>query len=110
MRQIARDAEDDEAARIGLVLLRRDFRHDHEAFGLTISGAACRAASGCCCGSLCPPKPARIADRIFSAKVCCLRERNRAYSAAVSTSAGTASSIAALTVQRPSPESSTKPE
>ena len=31
-------------------------------------------------------------------------------SAAVSTSAGTASSIAASTVQRPSPESCTKPE
>jgi hypothetical protein len=44
------------------------------------------------------------------AEVCSCRERNRVNSAVVSTLAGTASSIAASTVQRPSPESWTKPE
>src|ERR1700757_2996223 len=110
MRQVAGHAEDDEGAGIGLLLLRGDVCHERPAIGLTISGALCCAGSGCCCGSLWPPNPSRIAERIFSAKVCSLRERKRANSAAVSTSAGTASSIAALTVQRPSPESSTKPE
>jgi hypothetical protein len=38
-----------------------------------------------------------------------LARAEAAYSAAVSTSAGTASSIAAFIVQRPSPESCTKP-
>ena len=28
-------------------------------------------------GSTCPPKPLRIAEMIFSANVCCLRERKR---------------------------------
>src|SRR6266849_3226819 len=46
-------------------------------------------------GSRCPPNFFRMADKIFSAKVCSCRERNRVYSAALSTSAGTASSIAA---------------
>jgi len=46
-------------------------------------------------GSWWPPNCLRMADSIFSAKVCSLRERKRVYSAAVSTSAGTASSIAA---------------
>src|SRR5262249_1500464 len=41
-----------------------------------------------------PPKPSRIADSTFSAKVCCWRERKRTNSEATSTSAGTASSMA----------------
>src|SRR5262249_31554519 len=49
-------------------------------------------------GSRWPPKPFRIAERIFSANVWLWRERNRVYSAAESTSAGTASSIAAIRV------------
>src|SRR5271154_710877 len=102
MGQVARDAKDHKGAGIQLPPLRGCIRHELPAFGLSVLGS--------CCGSLWPPKPARIAERIFSAKVCSLRERKRANSAAVSTSAGTASSIAALTVQRPSPESSTKPE
>src|SRR3954454_25280946 len=114
--QVAGHAENHERAGIRLLLvcsldlIRKYFCHDRLAFGLTISGALCRAGSGCCCGSLWPPKPSRIAERIFSANVCSLRERKRANNAAVSTSAGTASSMAALIVQRPSPESSTKPE
>ena len=35
-------------------------------------------AAVCFGGSLWPPKPARIAERIFSANVCSLRERKRA--------------------------------
>ena len=107
VREVAGDAEDHEGAGIGLFLRRVIDGHRRQAFGLTMSGAFCCTGAGCCCGSLWPPKPSRIADRIFSAKVCSLRERKRANSAAVSTSAGTASSMAALTVQRPSPESST---
>src|SRR5262249_58101142 len=45
-------------------------------------------------GSTCPPNFLRIADNIFSANVCSCRDRNRVYSAALKTSAGTASSIA----------------
>ena len=61
-------------------------------------------------GSTWPPKPLRIAEMIFSANVWLWRERKRVNSAAESTSAGTASSMAACSVQRPSPESSMKPE
>jgi len=45
--------------------------------------------------SMCPPNFCRMAESIFSAKVCCCRERKRTYNAAVNTSAGTASSSAA---------------
>ena len=38
------------------------------------------------------------------------REENREYSALVRTGVGTPSSIAAIDVQRPSPESETRPE
>src|SRR6185437_1543256 len=61
-------------------------------------------------GSTWPPNFCRIADNIFSANVCSSRERKRTNSAAESTSTGTASSIAASIVHRPSPESCTKPE
>ena len=57
--------------------------------------------------SLWPPNWNLIADSTFSANDCSMRERNRVKSAAVITSAGTASSTAAMTVQRPSPESGT---
>ena len=50
-----------------------------------------------------------MAESIFSPKVCSWRERKRSNSEAASTCAGTASSIAAITVQRPSPESCTTP-
>src|SRR5437868_9062365 len=60
-------------------------------------------------GSTCPPNFCRIADSVFSANVCSWRERKRVYNAAVSTSAGTAVATAASIVQRPSPESCTKP-
>ncbi len=51
-----------------------------------------------------------MAERTFSANDASWRERNRVNSDAAITSAGTASSIAACTVQRPSPESCTWPE
>src|SRR5471030_2557258 len=51
-----------------------------------------------------------MADRSLLAVPSLSRERKRANNAADRTSAGTASSTAALIVQRPSPESSTKPE
>ena len=57
-----------------------------------------------------PPKPNRIADKTFSPNVWSSRERKRANRAAASTLAGTASSTAASSVQRPSPLSATWPE
>src|SRR3546814_5415204 len=56
-----------------------------------------------------PPNPRRIADSSRSPKLCSSSERKRAKSAADRTYAGTASSTAAITVQRPSPESATWP-
>src|SRR5262245_6783144 len=56
-----------------------------------------------------PPNCFRIADRTRSAKSSRSLEANRSYSAVVSTPAGTPSSIAAIEVQRPSPESETRP-
>ena len=56
-----------------------------------------------------PPNPKRIAESSLFGKSASPRELKRSYSAAVSTGAGTASSIAALIVQRPSPESETRP-
>src|SRR5271169_5044902 len=50
-----------------------------------------------------------MAERTRFAKSASPRELKRSYSAAVRTCAGTASSIAALIVQRPSPESETRP-
>ena len=56
-----------------------------------------------------PPNWNRIADSTFSANEWSWRERNRVNSEAAITSAGTDSSIAAITVHRPSPESCTLP-
>ena len=56
-----------------------------------------------------PPNCLRIADSTLFANSPSSRDENREYSAAVSTSAGTPSSIAAIAVQRPSPESETRP-
>ncbi len=57
-----------------------------------------------------PPNSYRIADSTLSAKSDSPRELKRSYSAAVRTCAGTASSMAASMVHRPSPESDTRPE
>ena len=54
----------------------------------------------------CPPNWLRSAATTFIAGESSCREANRANSAAVITGSGTAWSIAASTVQRPSPESS----
>ena len=51
----------------------------------------------------------RIAERSRFAKSSAPREAKREYSAVVSTGDGTPSSIAAIDVQRPSPESETRP-
>src|SRR5260370_11115203 len=56
-----------------------------------------------------PPNSKRIADNNLSAKSASPRELNRSKSAELSTCTGTASSIAAVMVQRPSPESDTRP-
>ena len=56
-----------------------------------------------------PPNPARIADSTLSATSARPRELKRWNSAADSTGTGTPSSMAALIVQRPSPESLTWP-
>src|SRR4051795_4481601 len=73
-------------------------------------GRHCRAAAyvGVC--SRWPPNAKRIADRTLLANSSSSREANRENSEAVSTGAGTPSSIAACAVQRPSPESDTRPE
>src|SRR2546428_4187228 len=70
---------------------------------------ACYALFCAASASPFPPNFFRIAESIFSANVCCCRERKRTYKAAVNTSAGTASSRAACIVHRPSPDSSTTP-
>src|SRR6266568_2731974 len=101
LRQVTRRAEDDERAggrrapepkplqeRVLLLLLFGDRRH---------------------CFSRCPPNACRIADRIRFANSASPRESKRSYRAAERTGAGTDSSIAALSVQRPSPESDTCP-
>ena len=51
----------------------------------------------------------RMADSTLFANSPSSRDENREYRAAVRTSAGTPSSIAAIAVQRPSPESETRP-
>src|SRR5439155_2683104 len=56
-----------------------------------------------------PPKPNRMADSTRFWKSAWPRESKRSYREAVRTWAGTASSMAALMVQRPSPESETRP-
>ena len=60
--------------------------------------------------SWCPPNCWRMAESSLSAKSASPRELKRSYSAAASTCAGTPSSTAASAVQRPSPESETRPE
>ena len=67
MREIAGDAENDEGAGIGFLLRQSADRHGIYAFEPGFFG-----------GSLWPPKPARMAERIFSANVWSLRERKRA--------------------------------
>src|SRR5205823_8875516 len=62
-----------------------------------------------CPFSTCPPNSRRMAERSLSAKSASPRELNRSYSEVVMTWAGTLSSMAAITVQRPSPESDTRP-
>src|SRR6185369_15755651 len=56
-----------------------------------------------------PPNPNRIADSIRSWNSASPREAKRSNSVAARTCAGTASSTAASKVQRPSPESETRP-
>ena len=60
--------------------------------------------------STCPPNCLRIAESVWSAKWSRPREPKREASAVSRTGAGTLSSIAAIAVQRPSPESDTRPE
>src|SRR5205085_344010 len=60
-------------------------------------------------GSMWPPNCLRMADSSLSANAASPREPKRSYSAAVRTWAGMPSSIAAMTVQRPSPLSDTRP-
>src|SRR5680860_234073 len=56
-----------------------------------------------------PPNCLRMAESTLSPKSPSSREEKRSYRAAVRTGAGTPSSIAAIEVQRPSPESETRP-
>src|SRR5689334_20553903 len=59
--------------------------------------------------STCPPNAWRIAESTLSAYSEWPRETKRPNSAALSTGTGTPSAIADSTVQRPSPESATRP-
>ncbi|MFW3115001.1 peroxidase BpoB [Mycobacterium haemophilum DSM 44634] len=59
--------------------------------------------------SSCPPNCLRIADNTLAPNSKSWREAKRAYRAVVNTGAGTPSSIAAITVHRPSPLSDTRP-
>src|SRR5580692_4138433 len=59
--------------------------------------------------SLWPPNSDRSAERILSANSPLRRDSNRSYSESVMIGAGTPVSTAAATVQRPSPESDTRP-
>src|SRR5581483_4024694 len=105
--QIAGSAEDDHdtgitgAANFLLLRCGHDFglRHVHSPQAVFFAAV----------GSTWPPNFWRMAESIFSAKVCSWRERKRVNSAAESTSTGTPWSMAAWMVQRPSPESCTKP-
>src|SRR6266850_6877593 len=60
--------------------------------------------------STCPPNWKRIADKTFPAKSSSPRDVNRWNNDAVRTGAGAVDSTAARIVQRPSPESDTRPE
>src|SRR5216117_842064 len=60
--------------------------------------------------STCPPNWKRIADRTLAAKSSSPRDVNLWNKDAVSTGAGAVDSMAARIVQRPSPESETRPE
>jgi len=73
-------------------------------------GAAAAARRYVALFSRCPPNAKRIAESMRLASSSSPREAKREYSAALSTGAGTPSSIAACAVQRPSPESDTRPE
>src|SRR4051812_33826181 len=57
----------------------------------------------------CPPNSLRSAAMTLPEYVSSCRDRNRISSESVMTGAGTSRSIASCTVQRPSPESETKP-
>src|SRR5581483_2761437 len=57
-----------------------------------------------------PPKPLRMAESTWLANWSRSRDAKREYRAVDSTGAGTPSSMAAIAVQRPSPESDTRPE
>src|SRR6266436_2766004 len=63
-----------------------------------------------CFFSMWPPNWKRMAERIFDAKSFSPREVKRSYSDSVRTGAGAPDSIPAMIVQRPSPESETRPE
>src|SRR2546423_15418394 len=63
VREIAGDAENDKGAGIGFLLRQSADGHGRYAFD-----------PGFFAGSLWPPKPARIAERIFSANVWSLRD------------------------------------
>src|SRR5262249_44629724 len=60
--------------------------------------------------SWCPPNSNRIAESTRPAKSALPRWLKRSSRAVLSTGTGTPSSMAAATVQRPSPESETRPE
>ena len=101
LRQVAGGAEDDERARLGRA--REPEALEERVLRLALG------REGHAGFSRWPPKACRMADRSRFANSASPREVKRSYSAADSTGAGTDSSIAALIVHRPSPESETRP-
>src|SRR5262249_19314532 len=101
VREVARRAEDDENARVGRAAEREPV---HERILL-------RDGLGHASGlfSRWPPNACRIAERTRLPHSASPRDAKRSKSDAASTGAGTPSSTAACTVQRPSPESLTWP-
>src|SRR5437870_2200091 len=101
--EVARGAEDDHDRRVGDAVVVETLREWVRGFlDPHFSDAASLTTAW-------PPNSCRIIASIRSPKVFSMRLRNRANSDSAITGVGTDSSIAASTVQRPSPVSSTQP-
>src|SRR5208283_3061999 len=108
--QVSGNAEDDHHTRRGFGSKVHLIRA-HLLFSCPIRGPVARGGAQCPdFFSTCPPNWNRMAESTLAAKSSSPREAKRWYSDAVNTGAGAVDSMAARTVQRPSPESETRPE
>src|SRR5205823_5369730 len=101
--EVARGAEDDHDRRVGDAIVVETLREWIRGFFDPHFSAAASLTTAW------PPNCARIIASIRSPNVFSIRLRNRANSDSAITGVGTDSSMAASTVQRPSPVSSTQP-